>query len=104
LKGKVILDTLQFELSPVGQNQSEVERVSIYPNPSSDGHFILNSFNVTERVQIYDSKGSAVFFTDISSGLNEIDLKHLDNGIYFVRILSEVRYRTMKVVIQKQSK
>jgi hypothetical protein len=101
LKGKVILDTLQFELSPVGQNQSEVERVSIYPNPSSDGHFILNSFNVTERVQIYDSKGSAVFFTDISSGLNEIDLKHLDNGIYFVRILSGGRFRTMKVVIQK---
>lgn len=71
--------------------------VSIYPNPCSD---ILNLkydtlFSVTEIV-LCDVTGKVI--TQQSDNLNSIDTTHLENGIYFVNLLSNTTEYKLKFI------
>jgi len=74
------------------------------PNPTSgELKIIVNSTNAsTMRLDILDVKGKSVF-TEISS-LNcaaytkDVDLQHLEAGIYFVRVVQPGFVKTLKVV------
>lgn len=101
LKGSDLPDTLHFQLPSTGHIDPAHSNVSLYPNPTPDGRLWLSGGGLFSQIRVLDAMGKEVYFTDISSDLNEIDLHHLSNGIYFVHILSEVRHRTMKVLIQK---
>lgn len=101
LKGQTIYDTLRFVQSSAGTAISIMDHIDIYPNPTPDGKLTIKGIQATTLVQIWDTQGKRVFFTDIRPELNEIELTHLNNGIYFVHMLSGEVSRTAKVVIQK---
>lgn len=76
--------------------------MNLYPNPSNSMITIESINNSTiEAVKIYDINGSKVLSEiNNSSSLINLSIKHLENGIYFVEILSN-RNKTMVKLIKK---
>ncbi len=58
--------------------------MNIYPNPGN-GIFNIKSKNSLEAIEIYTLTGTLVHRQQISESNFQINLKNLDNGIYFVR-------------------
>jgi len=75
----------------------------VYPNPSI-GLFNV-SFNTGTlkdmEIVIKDVLGNEVYKSKVSSKIEEIDLRHLSNGVYFLHINNPTNAVVFKVVIQK---
>ena len=74
---------------------STINKLNIYPNPTSD---ILNIEGLYSSVEIFDIFGKLV----LSSGYtNSIDVSSLANGIYTLNIINESGIQNMKITISK---
>jgi hypothetical protein len=75
-------------------------KVNVYPNPFA-GSFslIVDEFNTT--IEIYNAIGSLIYRTKLDSGTIQIDLGDKEDGIYFVRLISNYGAATKKVVKQQ---
>jgi hypothetical protein len=60
---------------------------SVWPNPVSSNLFIRNG-NENAYVTIFNESGIRIRTTRITGGLNNIDVKSLSRGKYFVTIRS----------------
>ncbi len=58
---------------------------SIYPNPTKD-QFILNANIFNTKWEIFNQMGELVQSGSILSKTTNIDVKHLDSGLYFVKV------------------
>lgn len=74
---------------------------TIYPNPNF-GQFIINSSNTLNTIEIYDFAGKLVYSDNTlkRKTLVEIDLSHLQKGIYFARIQDRKQIVTEKIIIK----
>lgn len=69
------------------EDQDALNRISIYPNPFNDILFInVNSVVSVVSIEIFNSLNKRVIY---SKNQNEIDVKELSRGIYFVKINSD---------------
>jgi type IX secretion system substrate protein len=80
--------------SPTGIEQltANSKRVTIYPNPSSNGVFYSNTSFINEQAEVYDVLGNLVKQVTLISK-NVIDLSDLQNGIYFIAINDETKQK-----------
>lgn len=76
--------------------------MKIYPNPNS-GEFTISTSNFCEDclIEIYDQLGEVVYSGQITNENINVDLTHLNNGIYFLRIKTEAGIFVEQVVIQR---
>ncbi len=78
--------------------------LNIYPNPTS-GEFVLEltgSDLKENTVFIYNMMGQKVFEQQmLNNGKQTLDVSHLANGTYFVKVNSEAGYAHKKITIQK---
>lgn len=85
----------------VGINESDFpdHEILIYPNPTN-GKFKIQSskFNV-QRATIIDILGNIVFQTTIKNPESGFDVSFLSKGIYFLRLTSEEKTISRKIVI-----
>lgn len=75
-------------LTPTGLPEFKTdESFSIYPNPS-DGMFTIqqNKTGKPEQMFIFNILGEEVKSMLITEGMNEVDLKGISKGVYFVRL------------------
>jgi hypothetical protein len=83
--------------------QNKVENWNIYPNPTND-KFIIEGLSEGEtQIIINDNIGKSVFNTTIpKTGFitKNIDISHLDNGIYIIQISNKPTTITKKIVKQ----
>jgi len=83
--------------------QNKVENWNIYPNPTND-KFIIEGLSEGEtQIIINDNIGKSVFNTTIpKTGFitKNIDISHLDNGIYIIQISNKTTTITKKIVKQ----
>ncbi|MEO5644388.1 MAG: T9SS type A sorting domain-containing protein, partial [Bacteroidia bacterium] len=82
-----------------------VEELVLYPNPSS-GEVILeipfDEMNPTSKILIYDATGKLVADeTKSNSEVVKLDLSLLNNGIYFVRVITGEVTAEKKIIINK---
>ncbi|MCL2246508.1 MAG: carboxypeptidase regulatory-like domain-containing protein [Lentimicrobiaceae bacterium] len=67
--------------------------IKIYPNPAHDILYIETGTTENLQVEFFDIQGRKIshfpFLTSHSSPLTSINISHLNNGIYFVRIATE---------------
>jgi hypothetical protein len=75
---------------------------SIYPNPGKDGIiFIQTNLNIPYSVGIYSVDGKLMKTLDVYEGEHQqINLKDLQKGMYFLRINTKDRVSLHKVIIE----
>jgi hypothetical protein len=70
--------------------------LNVYPNPVFDGRLIVEipDGTVHTQIHVYDLLGRLVLTRPINRPITEIDISHLPDGTYIVR----VEYRSVKIV------
>jgi len=83
--------------------QNKVENWNIYPNPTNDKFIIEGLSEGGTQIIINDNVGKSVFNTTIpQTGFitKNIDISHLENGIYIIKISNNTTTITKKLVKQ----
>ena len=83
-----VIDIFITRLSGVLSIQKNVTipTVDFYPNPTTGYVTITNTNPYSNLLEIYSSTGQLVLKKLIPKGNNTLDLNHLDNGIYLLRL------------------
>lgn len=80
----IYLDNINLTQSPLGLEADNVENnFIIFPNPAKNTLFIKSNEQAT-KIQIFNIHGQEVFNVD-SIERNEISLRNLEQGVYFIR-------------------
>jgi len=84
--------------------QTAAKKLKVYPNPSSDGRFVLRGVKADiNRLNIilFDLKGSQrdAQIQNMGNGRLQIDLNNAAKGIYFLKIQSEGKYQFKKLIV-----
>lgn len=87
---EVVVGTTQH---PLPQNG-----LTVYPNPAGDKLFIRADISGASVVQISDAKGVLLRNYTMNLSLNRIDIADFKPGLYFVRILCENQFYTIKFI------
>jgi len=79
-----------YSEEPMEINAPDKEGLKIYPNPTCDILFIECSFTISRllTVKLYDVLGKEILTHSIITN-DEINISHLEKGIYVVNVLSE---------------
>ena len=79
-----------LELSGVGLNELNSVSMSVSPNPSN-GIFNVNLNNLkSAQIEVFNILGAKVMSTSIDASNTQIDLSEFNNGVYVLRLQSEV--------------
>jgi hypothetical protein len=76
--------TIVFELLVTSVSKTDLEKMSIYPNPATSELYISNAVKVN-RVEIFNITGSKVLSQNFSN--EAIDISDLKAGLYFISII-----------------
>jgi len=87
--------------SVLAVNDNRLLQFSMFPNPS-DNYVTLQLPSDVDKVQVsvFDYLGKALLQKSISSNNNTLDISNLSAGIYFVRIQSDSKVGTKKLVVR----
>jgi len=93
--------TIEVYFSPItGISEARAEKIQIFPNPTN-GQLRVSGYILDGKdIQIYDVVGQVVFSSHLSNLSPEttIDISHLANGMYFVKLKTEKGIVTKKFV------
>jgi hypothetical protein len=93
----VSTDSIQIKEN-VGLSSLLKTPIEVYPNPSRDVVYV-NGLDGAEQVELINSKGQIIDVNlNDTIGLLEINIKHLNSGIYTMLIHSEKGIYFCKVV------
>jgi len=83
---------------PVSAEQRKINAIQIWPNPANNIIKISNiENNATHSARIYDLTGKTVLLPDLNNA-SEIDISTLQQGVYFIKIMSDAGTITRKFV------
>ena len=93
-----------FRIFKVGMDESSDldNYFKLYPNPSTNGFFTLNSMKPEQEIQleIYNQLGKRCYSKQIKESSTEINLTGETKGIYLLYIHSEGKTFCKKLIIQ----
>jgi hypothetical protein len=81
------------------RNIQKENQIHIFPNPVQNSLHIQSS-SVMEQVSIYDISGSILQTFEVFETLKVLDISHLSNGIYLVKVKTEEGEVIQKIVKQ----
>jgi hypothetical protein len=85
----------------LGINDAELLNFSMYPNPcDSKVTLQLPSSTNNAQAQVFNYLGKTLIQKDITTVNNSLDVSNLTSGIYFVRIQSENKVGTKKLIVR----
>jgi len=80
----IVSECINMVISKI--TETEIDNVKIYPNPVKNTLFITNNENLTiNSVEILDIAGKKIVNLK-SKIVNSIDVSHLQQGVYFIKI------------------
>ncbi len=93
---------VQFTTLPLvaarGANFDEAVEVGVFPNPAND--MVQLRAAVGAQVQIFSLNGQVIMNTNMTETMQEVNIAHLNNGIYFVRIREQAKTtKTVRLVV-----
>ncbi len=94
--------TLQFRSNEVlGDNATALEKVAVYPNPTTDILNIVSQEAKVTTIEIYDVSGRRLQNLDLSTSTHyEVDMTNLQSAIYFVKISTDMGSVTKQIIKQ----
>jgi hypothetical protein len=81
---------------PIGIKESSKNHFRMYPNPVKDQLIIESSDN--SRIKLFDQIGKLVLTDQVLKGKNQLNLSHLNSGVYFIRFENSNNYK--KIILQ----
>jgi Secretion system C-terminal sorting domain/SprB repeat len=72
----------------------------VYPNPSA-GIVYVTSNDDNNLITIFDLMGKEIYNVRATAHETKIDLQGITNGVYFLRIGNENKFKIMKIVLNK---
>ncbi|KAA5825210.1 T9SS type A sorting domain-containing protein [Algibacter amylolyticus] len=89
------------EASPDGSLSIEsrtrnTQQVKVFPNPANNEVNLVNA--VGSKVTIYNVIGTEVLTAAVNQNSQLLNISHLNNGVYFIKILKEGRAITKKLI------
>lgn len=101
------VNVVQPALTPTAIKDSEIDAInwSVFPNPNN-GKFEVKmdgAGNETVKIKVYSLIGQMVYETETvnDNTAKSIDLDKVSNGIYFIKVSSNNKEFTKKVVVNK---
>jgi hypothetical protein len=86
----------EFNVGGVGIVEAgSAHPIQIYPNPTSGKLIIESQKSKVESVEIYDIVGRKLSTFNFQFPTNAIDISHLANGMYFLKVDGKV-YKIIK--------
>lgn len=93
--------SVTINVSPcTGINEASLNEMTLYPNPTSGNINIELNNGLNKSIQISDVNGKIVLSTSSLEDKININLNHLTNGIYFVKIQCNNSIEIIKVIKQ----
>jgi hypothetical protein len=68
-----------------------------YPNPVNDVLTVTNNNDIT-NISVINMLGQTVITKDINSTKTQLDMSSLNNGVYLIKIVSEGKNKTLKII------
>ena len=91
--------TTTLALSQQNTSAGEIEGLSIYSNPVTNGKvFIKTKDNAPKKIMIFDVFGGNLLETTILG--SELNLTNLDAGVYMIRIFEKDKVATRKLIVK----
>lgn len=93
-----------------GQCCLRTASVDIFPNPVSEKLIISTNFPESEsknkgslQFELYDTNGILIknSFVNIEESINQLDVSHLTNGIYFLKVIKDGNIIETKRIVKK---
>lgn len=92
--------TKAFSKGALGVNDQQIVEVNVYPNPTTGIVNLVSGKNI-DNVNVYDVSGRLVKTVNkISSDKSVLDLSNLANGTYILKIQTDKKVVTKKVIIK----
>lgn len=89
-----------YTVTTIGINESDVfAGFKYYPNPNT-GLLYLEADRPAE-VALLNGLGQVVYITTVTNNTHNIDMAHLSEGIYFLKVRMENRTQVFKVLLAK---
>jgi len=79
-------------------SNSELNEFKLYPNPNN-GNFVISGLAVGSSYQILDKQGKLVRSDMVNSEREEISLKNVSDGIYFLKISASGKETSIKFTV-----
>jgi hypothetical protein len=93
----VVVDDFLISGTNLTTTNFQLEKLAIYPNPSS-GIFTISSGNISiDSIDLYDMTGKKISFKT-NKEQTVIDLNAVSDGIYFAKITSNNQSTTKKLI------
>ena len=95
-------DTLVVNIATIGIASHHQKLISVSPNPS-EGIFYINNLKGAEvSIELFDVQGrSVVKNMQLQKASTALDIRHLDNGVYYLKITSDDTTVIEKLVKQQ---
>lgn len=74
-----------------------LEDIKIYPNPIKGNDLFIKTTQITQ-IKIYNIIGKLVLSKILNSSNNKVDISKLDKGVYLIKIVSQNKITTKKVI------
>lgn len=87
-----------IDFSLLSNPDAELTGISMYPNPANN-NFAITGLEQEAKVQIHDMNGKLILSKEQYTGGN-IDVSQLQTGVYFVKIASDNKSTTEKLVVE----
>lgn len=96
---QIFLDSIQVSNTPeVNITYQERSGITIYPNPANENLFIAGTFE-NAQMQLFTTEGRQVYQSVKVTKQALIDVSHLENGIYILKINSQKGIVTKKITV-----
>lgn len=93
--------TLKGVEDPLSSNQFEKTMYQVYPNPFNNNLFIISSQNIQD-IKVFDMLGKLIFnINSINNHSTSIDLSHLVQGFYHLKIITKDKIFIHKIIKQQ---
>lgn len=85
------------KLGALGTNDLEIKNFTYFPNPVKSILTISNT-SIIDEITLSSALGKTILTKKINSLNSEIDLSNLSDGVYFMKVKSEDREKTVKII------
>ena len=94
------ISSANFTAIYTGLNE-QIHQIAVHPNPLK-GMCEISSDMLIQSISILDVSGKEIHaFKDVNSLVFKLDLRKLNNGIYFAKVVSKNSTTKHKLIIQK---